>query len=486
MQQAIAVSIGTTRLSYDEFERDQAMMGQWLREHLADTEVRVAVYLKDMYWHWVVVLALLRLGKCCASVSQFQHVPPAEVTQFQVWLSDEPVTVNARVQLCATNEWEACRAACPGVTVPTEQSVRGLHLAWPATAQRWLFTSGTTGRPKVVVIPAAALRARLMAAATHYGQDVSAATRLLSLMGLDTVGGCVATLLTWVRGGEVLLGVPEPAGRGSRGYDMLRSNLLTASPAILQALMQQTQGVWAGRAERIVRVGGSRLHSRVRDAALARLGHRVQSTYGATEVGLMVSCDAQRQDEALGLAGRVLPQVSLEVVDDHEQPLPPGQTGRIRCRTPGMALGYLGDTAPAQFRQGWFYPGDLGYLTADGWLVLSGRDSSVINVGGVKISAEDMEARLLHVPQLQDVCVLGLDGASDGTQLLVVAVLQDAPQMAPADLDALRQALREAGRLPLRFKLVCVPQLPRNAMGKLPRAVIAQQVMKVLAKQQPV
>jgi acyl-coenzyme A synthetase/AMP-(fatty) acid ligase len=139
-----------------------------------------------------------------------------------------------------------------------------------------------------------------------------------------------------------------------------------------------------------------------------------------------------------------------------------------------MAQGYEGEERSAQFEDGWFYPGDLAVLRADGWLIVTGRNTDVINLGGKKLSAVEMESRLQNLDNVEDVCVMNVD--IRGKESLAVAVV------CPLDADrsALRQQVVDAlGRVgPLH--LVFMDRLPRNAMGKLPRQAIAQHLSKTL------
>lgn len=329
----------------------------------------------------------------------------------------------------------------------------------------------------MVCLSARDIRDRLNVAGRQYGADISAQTQTLTLMGLDTIGGFLITLLTWLHGGIVLFGRPSDKSEGDTDIPLERSTLLSASPVKLKMLLDMTTGVFPGRERRIVRVGGARLHPSTRDDALRRLGCRLQTTYGATELGLVASCDAAILDRYPGAAGHVLPAVEVQIVDVNDLPVPWGKPGIVRCKTPGMAKGYVGDADSPQFRQGWFYPGDVGALTEDGMLIITGRISDVLNLGGEKLSAVDLETRFLHMEGLKDVCIVPLNDAHG--LVLGVAVVHD------DNVDSMSIRSRAEKILPRSVPryLVRITEVPRNAMGKALRGQVARQLEDFLKQE---
>lgn len=466
----VAAWCGDEAVTYPVLRQDIDHVAQWLEGELGHQDIRIAVSFRSIYWHWVSTLAILQLGRTCASLLATPANASALANIFQVWLSDDMPSPEGlrglRLEVAAI----VARRQSPAAPLPSEGPAR-LSLHMPSSAGRLLFTSGTTGRPRGIVLSANDIVARLRAASLQYGDDVSSATRLVSMMGLDTIGAFLLTLLTWLKGGTLLF-----RGEGGLSAMLPACNLLSASPARLREIMDASPGLWPGREQRLVRVGGARLYPGLRDEALARIGYRVQTTYGATELGLVASCDATLLDQHPGAAGWVLSRAEVEIVDDHDLPVPFGAAGRVRCRTPGMATGYFGNAESSSFRQGWFYPGDIGTLSADGLLVITGRDVDVLNLGGSKLSALDLEGSLLKLKELKDVCVLAADSAVADT-LIVVAVYDD-----DVDSKTLLQRIRTALALPVPFHLVRMPKLPRNAMGKLPRALIATQIADCLPR----
>jgi acyl-CoA synthetase (AMP-forming)/AMP-acid ligase II len=132
-----------------------------------------------------------------------------------------------------------------------------------------------------------------------------------------------------------------------------------------------------------------------------------------------------------------------------------------------MVEGYLGDPEQtrASFRDGYFYPGDLGHLAEDGMLVISGRNKEVLNLGGVKLRPQLVEDVLAAFPAVEQAAVVGVPGALGVDELWALIVPR-----APLDEPALRAHC--AARLAPMFcpaRYVSIEQLPRNPSGKLDR-----------------
>src|SRR5262249_33960839 len=143
-------------------------------------------------------------------------------------------------------------------------------------------------------------------------------------------------------------------------------------------------------------VGGSVMPQALSIKARSRLTPNLWVTYSSSEAGLTAVARASQLEGREGSTGFVLPWVTLEIVDKDGRALPPGQTGEVRVKSPEMLDGYLdnNDREDKSFRDGWFYPGDLGVLGLDGMLTIEGRTDEVMNFGGEKYSPLPIEETL--------------------------------------------------------------------------------------------
>jgi acyl-CoA synthetase (AMP-forming)/AMP-acid ligase II len=183
--------------------------------------------------------------------------------------------------------------------------------------------------------------------------------------------------------------------------------------------------------------------------------------------------DAGRLDAHPGHVGTVFPDVEAIVVDEAGRPLPPGTVGRLGVRGDAAAPGYLGDphATARHFLDGWFFPGDIATLAADGSLTIVGRPDDSLNVGGVKLAGEDVDAAARAQDDVEDACALVLPD-----DRLAVAIVGR-----PVDAEALAAAIRAGLPALPRFQLIALPSIPRGSMGKVNRDGLAEIVEAALA-----
>ena len=339
-----------------------------------------------------------------------------------------------------------------------------------------LYTSGTTGKPKGVILSHAAVAATLtsLEEAWRWRAD----DRLLHVLPLHHTHGLIVALLGALWAGAALAFLPFDA---ERVWDRLgEATVFMAVPTMYAKLLD---AYWAAPAER--RAGWSAGARRLRlftsgSAALAApllrafreaTGQTILERYGMTEIGMALS---NRYDGArvAGAVGVPLPGVTVDIVGDDEQPVADGQPGELRVRTSQLFTGYLGDdaaTAASFDGAGRFRTGDTGARDpGDGLIRLLGRTSvDVLKSGGYKISALEIEAALREHPAVADIAVVGLpDPSLTWGDLVTACVVPRAG--ATLTLDELKAFARD------RLAVYKIPRalhlydaLPRNAMGKI-------------------
>jgi len=218
-------------------------------------------------------------------------------------------------------------------------------------------------------------------------------------------------------------------------------------------------------------LGGSVLPPNLRRELEQRVCANLRVVYGSTEAGAMAHIDNQSYLANPASAGRAMPWVRAEAVDEADQPLPAGEIGRLRFHSPAMAGEYLGDpeASARAFKSGWYYPGDLGSVDAHRNVFLAGRDDDVINVDGVKVNSAMVRQVLDADPSVIESAVSVVE-QSDGRRLLVALVVPKADVDA-AHLQRLVEEKFGAVRAPSR--ILSVEALPRNPAGKVDRKALA-------------
>jgi len=378
----------------------------------------------------------------------------------------------------------AAAAATQSVVTPDELAARARSAsAGPIAAAQvsagapaiMLYTSGTTGRPKGVVLSHGAVAATLasLEIAWRWRRD----DRLLHVLPLHHTHGLIVALLGALWAGATATFVPFDA---ARVWDRLgESTLFMAVPTMYAKLVDAhraaapgQRAAWSAGARRLrlFTSGSAALPASLLRAFEEATGQTILERYGMTEIGMALS---NRYDgpRVAGAVGVPLPGVEIDIVGDDEQSARDGEPGELRVRSPQLFSGYHGDaaaTASSYDGAGRFRTGDTGVREPDGVIRLLGRTSvDVLKSGGYKISALEIEAALRDHPAIADLAVIGVPDPTLTWGDLVTAcvVLRDGASLT---LDELKEFARDrlaVYKLPRALR-VCAA-LPRNAMGKV-------------------
>jgi acyl-CoA synthetase (AMP-forming)/AMP-acid ligase II len=205
------------------------------------------------------------------------------------------------------------------------------------------------------------------------------------------------------------------------------------------------------------------------------------SGYGSTEAHVTASAPAHEIDHIAGAVGYLTPGVRAQIVDRDGVVQPPGREGLLRIRSEFAVDHYLGEPSGSErvFRDGWFQPGDIATLDAEGLLVITGRDKNVLSIGGDKISPEVIEAAVAAFPSIAEAAVTSLPNAVGNHEIVAVIVGNG-----EIDLEALGRhcaAQLSPQFVPAHFAVT--DRLPRNDMGKIDRPQLAERLRASLAGQ---
>ena len=341
-----------------------------------------------------------------------------------------------------------------------------IDLAAPHTV---VFTSGTTGRPRGVVLSAGNHLASARAAAVRLGAGQD--DRWLACLPLHHVGGLAVLLRAVIAGGTVVLqrGFDPPAvARALREDGVTQLSLV---PTTLRRLVDLPGA--APCALRVLLLGGARSDRALVETARTR-GWPVAPTYGLTETGSQI-VTARPDDEVSGdgFVGAPLDGTQVRVVAPDGRTARAGEAGVITVRGATVALGTLADdgTIAPLAPDGWLRTADRGVLDADGCLTVLGRADDVIVSGGENVAPEEVEAALLDHPAVADAGVAGVPDAEWGQVVCAWIVPRAGGTPTLAELRDGCSARLARHKLPRR--LVLVASLPRTPSGKLKRRLLS-------------
>ncbi len=342
-----------------------------------------------------------------------------------------------------------------------------------------LYTSGTTGKPKGVVLTHANVEAqvRCLAAAWEWRAD----DRILHFLPLHHVHGIVNVLTCALWAGATCEMLPRFDADAT--WDVIAAGRLTLFMAV-PTIYAKLAAAWDGapperrrrlsngcRAMRVMVSGSAALPVRMLERWREISGHVLLERYGMTEIGMALSNPLQGERRP-GFVGVPLPGVRAQIVDEQGRDVEPGTAGELEVSGAGVFREYWRrpEASALAFRDGWFRTGDIA-VVEDGMYRLLGRQSvDIIKSGGYKISALEIEEVLREHPGIADCAVVGVEDPEWGERIAVAIVPLGE---APVDLEALRDWARpRLARYKLPTRLRVVDALPRNAMGKVTKPAV--------------
>lgn len=335
-----------------------------------------------------------------------------------------------------------------------------------------LYTSGTTGRSKGAMLSHGNLASNALTLRDCWrftGEDV-----LLHALPIFHTHGLFVALNVTLAAGSALIFQP--------GFDvgvvmaaLPRASVMMGVPTFYIRLLGET-GFDRGLAGhmRLFISGSAPLSAEIHREFAARTGHAILERYGMTETNMNTS-NPHDGERIAGTVGLPLPGVAIRIADPETgAPLPQGEVGVIEIAGPNVFQGYWRqpEKTAAEFRDGHFISGDLGFVDARGYVSIVGRAKDLIIAGGYNIYPAEVEAALDELPQVHESAVVGVPHPDLGEGVVAAVVPRD-----PGFTDEAAVLTGLADRL-ARFKqprrVVFMDELPKNAMGKVQKTVLRE------------
>ncbi len=343
-----------------------------------------------------------------------------------------------------------------------------------------LYTSGTTGRSKGAMLTHGNLlsNARVLHEVWAWRDGNSATPDVLihALPIFHVHGLFVASHGALLSGSRMLwFNRFEPRAVAAR---LPEATVFMGVPTLYGRLLAEptlTRAACSGM--RLFISGSAPLLMETFDAWRERTGHTILERYGMSET-VMLTSNPYRPDSARrgGTVGLPLPGVQLRLRDDRGAPLPVGEIGSIQVRGPNVFKGYwrMPEKTADEFTTDlWFKTGDVGRVDEQGYLTIVGRSKDLIISGGYNVYPAEVEGYLNEQPGVAESAVIGVAHPDFGEA--VVAVVVGRPGSA-LDATALIAALKgQIANFKVPKRVFVVPDLPRNAMGKVQKNVLRDQ-----------
>ncbi len=470
-----------TTLTWAQLDRAADALAARLQELGVAPGEPVAYQLPNRLQFLTITLATLRVGAVCMPLMPIfrERELRSMLAQARTRVLFAPREFRGR-RLAA--EAESLRGSLPSLEhVIVSDGVPGDGVPAPARPPRpadhaqLLFTSGSTGDPKGVLHRHEVLQRAADAHIAHFGLTPQDVIYIPSPLAHQT--GFLYGM--WI---ALRLGVTQVAQEhwdGAAGFAAMERHGVTFTQAATPFLadlvtVAREQGRPPGRLRMFVATGAAIPRELAREAR-AVLRADVGGGFGTTETcmgaGFVPGADDER---SWTTDGRALDNVALRVVDDAGHPVAPGIEGNFELHTDTVFAGYLDRpeaTAAAFSPDGWYRPGDLAMIDADGYLQITGRVRDVINRGGEKVPVAEIEQLLYAHPAVAEAAIVAMPDARLGERAcaFVVPVAGETLDFAgmQAHLDGHRVA---KAYWPERLELVA--ELPRTPSGKIQKFVL--------------
>ena len=363
--------------------------------------------------------------------------------------------------------------------LPGETAVQGAGEASidpaPDALALLMYTSGTTGKPKGVMLTQANLAANALAISREH--RLSGSDRVAAVLPLYHINGFAVTMLAPLAHGGGLVMPPKFSAAGF--WDMAIDHdctWLNVVPTIVSYLLEGTAPAREQLSSiRFCRSASAALPPEHHRAFEAKFGVGIIETMGLTEtVAPAFSNPIEPQLRKIGSVGRAS-GCDARVVDQTGAPIADGSIGEIVIRGPQVTPGYYKDpdaSAAAFFPDHWLRSGDLGYQDAEGFFFVTGRIKELIIKGGENIAPREIDEALLRHPAVLDAAAVGIPDRHYGQDIMACVIMRDGQRCTEQELRDF--CSRELGRYKTPKVIRFVKDLPRGPSGKVQRLKLAE------------
>ena len=450
-------------VTFQEFDFYTRKIAFYLREHGIKPGDLVATLLPT-YLDWHFTFALHRLGVATMPKNNFGPFSSEVMPNWLITIKAHPGIPPEKTLLLDETILEAINAGSDEIELTGYKE--GSDIA------RFTSTSGTTGQAKYISYTAESL---LNKAERKSPYDLIGLDHVFS-MYLFGSGQSYGLALKNLIAGKPFFSCYFNDYRMAKIVSQNSIRTLSGSPMQVSSFLDvQTQTGTQFPLLKTIILGGSAPTQQLIDRINSQLDCQIFNTYGSTEAGGITYEDISKHIAGAKFAGTLMhSDVTLQIVDDEDNEVPQGEVGIVRYKRPGMTTSYYKNPAASAefFKDGFFYPGDIGLLDVQGRLVLEGRTNEVINIGGVKLNPEVIDKIALAQLGVVDCATFSIPGEA-GVERLAIALVIDAdfnPQL-------FEKAMEK--KSPHRLAMVVqMEKIERNENGKIMRSTLSKQFLE--------
>ncbi len=469
----IAIESLDHKISYDTLYQRACMFGQQLKDQGIKPGDAVLVWLENSIEFYIAYFGVLQIGGIVAPLNVY-------LTEAEL----EHIIKDANAQLMVTTNSFMERLDQAQSKVPLLLVEEVIDLDGPVTMQECaipdkdpdeltllLYTSGTTGLPKGVMISSSNALTNACQGIARQDFPHCRVLCVLPLFHSFAQYACVWTPLLY---GCTVIVVPKVDRRLILKGLAKRPSVFLGVPA-LYGLLCLMKNAPIGNIELFI-CGGDALPDKIRSAFALIYNRKIVNGYGLTETSPLISVDLDDMTEFTSCVGRPCVEIDLQIRDEKGTVLPHGAIGQLWVKGPNVMLGYY--NAPERtaevLKDGWFDTGDLAYINERGKIVISGREKDLIIHKGFNIYPQEIENVILTHPDVMRAAVLGKPDAAGEVPIAVVQVRAENPKIEAELLKKCKERLA-AYKVPRQW-IMMRKDPPLTATGKINKKALKKQL----------
>jgi long-chain acyl-CoA synthetase len=340
-----------------------------------------------------------------------------------------------------------------------------------------MYTSGTSGLPKGVMLTYGNLQSDVDASIAHAGLQTK--HKFLGVIPLFHAFGMTAMMLAPIQLGSTVIYMARFSAVGAvKAIREHQVSIVFGVPSMFAAMAHLKSAAAEDFKSLYAMIsGGEPLPASLREGFKQRFDVTLYEGYGLTETSPVTSLNTPQASKP-GSVGKPLPGVAVKIVDDAGNPVPPGASGEVWLKGNMIMKGYFQlpeETALALTGDGFFKTGDLGRVDDEGFLFITGRKKELIIVAGEKASPREIEDCLMKHPGVREAAVVGKKDPGRGEVVVAFVTAKEGVTLAP---DEVREFARAQGIMNWKVprEVTVVEDLPRSPTGKVLKRVLSEKV----------
>lgn len=467
----IAIYTKNSTISFFELEEYVCKTANYLKNQNIKPKDVVLHYFDDEFLLAVTMLALAKIGACLVSISK--NSPKNQLNEIYNLLNPKYILSNIDIKLdfklkklIFTNE----------ILNSLENSIYEYekefdsNLIWQV-----VIGSGTTGKPKFFQVSHKLEFERVKISQSSI--DTRNNDRVFSLLELLYNSTKIRFLMTLYSGASYIIWDKKDSDfvNFCKQYQV---SILFTTVFHIESILKTFPNIKKESFSflRVLSIGASNISDDLRKRIKEKISSNLYVTYGTNEVGGITCADKKSVFDISQTVGKVLKNVLVQIVDKTGKELEIGEVGYIKVKSLGMIDGYLNDDEATKkaFKDGWYYPLDLGKFTKEKELIYCGRADDMMIMNGINIYPAQIENQILYHKAVKDVCVVSFKHKIHQDIPICAIVLKENKKVSKNEL--IRYCIENLGFLTPK-DIIFLDKIPKNEQGKIVKSKLKEKIV---------